>query len=230
MNCNTRDADDMREIDAKHAPRKSIPSWMPSTELFIKVDAARRLYEREVTAFAAHGAYAARRTEDAGANRVECIRTTRQGKAHCARSSSPSIGPPVSFAELLAKWQKLDAGSETDRRENLIAGQLIGEVADSLKPDGGSISVEIDPELHKLSLRTNRDILTLAIRNLHENAVQHTPDGGTVSWRVTPDGGGALRSKTKVPGLRPPNCLLFRNGSSVASTRAHPEQALASPS
>ena len=95
---------------------------------------------------------------------------------------------------------KLDAGSETDRREDLIAGQLIGEVADSLKPDGGSISVEIDPELHKLSLRTNRDILTLAIRNLHENAVQHTPEGGTLSWRVTPDGRG-VEVEDEGPGI-----------------------------
>jgi two-component system sensor histidine kinase QseC len=95
---------------------------------------------------------------------------------------------------------KLDAGLETDRRENLIAGQLIGEIADSLKPDRGSLTVEIDPDLYKLSLRTNRDILTLAIRNLHENAVQHTPEGGTVSWRVTP-GGSGVEVEDEGPGI-----------------------------
>jgi two-component system, OmpR family, sensor histidine kinase QseC len=193
-----RDADDMREIDAKHAPREIYPVVDAINKLFIKVDAARR-HEREVTAFAAHEL----RTPLAGLKTQAQIalsasdNATREG---ALRQILVSVDRTSRLVRQLLAIAKLDAGSETDRRENLIAGQLIGDVADSLKPDGGSISVEIDPELHKLSLRTNRDILTLAIRNLHENAVQHTPEGGTLSWRVTPDGRG-VEVEDEGPGI-----------------------------
>ncbi len=48
-----RDADDMRAIDAEHAPREIQPVVDAINKLFVKVDVA-RLHEREVTAFAAH--------------------------------------------------------------------------------------------------------------------------------------------------------------------------------
>src|SRR6202011_5031713 len=48
-----RDAEDMRAIDAQHAPREIRPVVGALNKLFEKVDAARQ-HEREVTAFAAH--------------------------------------------------------------------------------------------------------------------------------------------------------------------------------
>src|SRR5258708_34884428 len=48
-----RDAEDMRAIDARHAPREIRPVVGALNQLFEKVDAARR-HERQVTAFAAH--------------------------------------------------------------------------------------------------------------------------------------------------------------------------------
>jgi two-component system sensor histidine kinase QseC len=193
-----RDADDMREIDAKHAPREIHPVVDAINKLFIKVDAARR-HEREVTAFAAHEL----RTPLAGLKtqaQIALSASDNATKEGALRQILVSVDRTSRLVRQLLAIAKLDAGSETDRRENLIAGLLIGEIADSLKPDRGSLSVEIDPDLYKLNLRTNRDILTLAIRNLHENAIQHTPEGGTVSWRVTP-GGSGVEVEDEGPGI-----------------------------
>jgi two-component system sensor histidine kinase QseC len=87
---------------------------------------------------------------------------------------------------------KLDAGLETSRGEDVNVGEVVADVIEALKPAAGSIRVELDPALHALSVRSNREILTLALRNLHENAIRHMPDGGTVSWRIAPDGNGVL--------------------------------------
>jgi len=193
-----RDADDMRVIDAKHAPREIHPVVDAINKLFIKVDAARR-HEREVTAFAAHEL----RTPLAGLKtqaQIALSASDNATKEGALRQILVSVDRTSRLVRQLLAIAKLDAGSETDRRENLIAGLLIGEIADSLKPDRGSLSVEIDPDLYKLNLRTNRDILTLAIRNLHENAIQHTPEGGTVSWRVTP-GGSGVEVEDEGPGI-----------------------------
>ncbi len=193
-----RDADDMRAIDGENAPKEIHPVVDAINKLFIKVDAARR-HEREVTAFAAHEL----RTPLAGLKtqaQIALSASDNESKEGALRQILVSVDRTSRLVRQLLAIARLDAGSEADRRENLIVGELIGEIADSLKPENGSISVEIDPKLHHLSLRTSRDILTLAIRNLHENAVQHTPDGGTVSWRMTPDGGG-IEVQDEGPGI-----------------------------
>lgn len=193
-----RDANDMRAIDARHTPREIHPVVDAINKLFLKVDAARK-HEREVTAFAAHEL----RTPLAGLKtqaQIALSATDSATKEGALRQILISVDRTARLVRQLLAIAKLDAGSETDRRENLIAGQLIGEIADQLKPDRKSISVEIDPKLHNLSLQTNRDILTLAIRNLHENAVQHTPEGGSVCWRVTPDGNG-VEVEDEGPGI-----------------------------
>ncbi|MGT2467192.1 ATP-binding protein [Mesorhizobium atlanticum] len=48
--------------------------------------------------------------------------------------------------------------------------------------------VVIDPKLNHLSLRGDHECLYLVLRNLHENAIAHSPDGGTIVWRALPAG------------------------------------------
>ena len=44
------------------------------------------------------------------------------------------------------------------------------------------VTVRIDPALYRIRTSINRELFHLAVRNLHENAVQHSPAGGVVRW------------------------------------------------
>jgi hypothetical protein len=46
------------------------------------------------------------------------------------------------------------------------------------------IRVILCPALHQTSLPTNLELLTVALRNLFENILQHMPHGGTARWSV----------------------------------------------
>jgi two-component system sensor histidine kinase QseC len=49
---------------------------------------------------------------------------------------------------------------------------------------------------------TNRDLLTVALRNLHENAVQHTRPDGTVTWSASyGDSGATISLEDDGPGI-----------------------------
>ncbi len=51
-------------------------------------------------------------------------------------------------------------------------------------------------------LRTDRELLTLAIRNLHENAVHHMPETGSVRWSTaTSDNELAIFVEDEGPGI-----------------------------
>lgn len=179
-----RDADDMRPIDATNAPAEVKPLADAINGLFEKVEAARR-HEREVTAFAAHEL----RTPLAGLKTQAQIAiaaadpTLRQG---ALRQILVSVDRTTRLVRQLLAIAKLDAGAPADSLEDLLPGEVLDEILDK-SPDA-KVRVEIDPALYACSIRADREILKLALRNLHENAVRHMPDGGTVEWRATSGG------------------------------------------
>jgi two-component system sensor histidine kinase QseC len=195
-----RDADDMRSIDDEHAPSEIRPVVDAINKLFVKVGAARR-HEREVTAFAAHEL----RTPLAGLKtqaQIALSAVDNATKEGALRQILVSVDRTSRLVRQLLAIAQLDAGSQAGHEENVNAGQLIGEIADSLKQADAPIRVEIAPELHHLALRMNRENLALAIRNLHENAIQHMPRGGTVRWHMSLDAGG-LVVEDEGPGIPP---------------------------
>ena len=56
--------------------------------------------------------------------------------------------------------------------------------------------------MHRLTVTANRETIGIALRNLHENALQYTPEGGTIAWKVTPDGHGVI-VEDEGPGIAP---------------------------
>ena len=69
-------------------------------------------------------------------------------------------------------------------------GKLLEEIVSSdFAPEA---KVVLDPGVHTVRLVTNRDFLTVALRNLHENAVQHTRPDGTVTWNASYDESGVI--------------------------------------
>jgi two-component system sensor histidine kinase QseC len=185
-----RGADDMSPVEARNAPHEVKPLADALNGLFAKVEAA-RCREREVTAFAAHEL----RTPLAGLKTQAQIAMStvdpavRQG---ALRQIVVAVDRSARLVRQLLALTKLDVGSESDREEAVAVGEILEDVIDALRPTIGRVWVEIDPALRDFKVRANREILMSALRNLHENAIEHTPEGGTVSWRLAPEGDGVM--------------------------------------
>lgn len=185
-----READDMRPIDTGNAPSEVKPLADALNGLFVKVETARR-HEREVTAFAAHEL----RTPLAGLKtqaQIAMAAADPAVKEGALRQILVSVDRTTRLVRQLLAMAKLDAGSQGDGFEDLIAGELLDEIIDGSRPAPDGIRIERDPDLYTLSIRADREMLKLALRNLHENAVGHMPGGGTVAWRAARGGNGVL--------------------------------------
>lgn len=183
-----RDADDMSPIDPVRAPAEVKPLTQALNGLFAKVEAARR-HEREVTAFAAHEL----RTPLAGLRMQAQIAMSggapevRQG---ALQQIVLSVDRTARLVRQLLALAKLDANAEPQACEPVIVGDVFDEIT-ATAPEAG-ISVKIEPALRELTVVASRELLTLALRNLHDNAVRHMPSGGTVTWRSPAAGNGIV--------------------------------------
>ena len=194
----SRDADDMRPISAGDAPQEVRPVAEALNGLFAKVEKARR-HEREVTAFAAHEL----RTPLAGLKthaQVAIAAADPELKERALRQILTSVDRTARLVRQLLALAKLEAGAEQGCKEELNAGQVIDEIVDALKGSSSATSVVTDPALRHLTLQADRELFTLALRNLHENAIFYTPAGGTVRWGAGA-GGKSLFVEDDGPGI-----------------------------
>jgi two-component system phosphate regulon sensor histidine kinase PhoR len=82
------------------------------------------------------------------------------------------------LARALLTLARAHAGQERPRREPVQLSPLLSEVAADLRPrDGVAVEVDCAPGI---AASVNRDLLEQALRNLGENAVNHTADGRVV--------------------------------------------------
>jgi signal transduction histidine kinase len=89
---------------------------------------------------------------------------------------------------LLALWSVQEAGAS--RRERVDLAPLLYELAEEVAPlavDAG-LRLEVDVPAHLPHVRVDPDQIRLAVRNLLDNAIKHTPDGGTVALRAAAAG------------------------------------------
>lgn len=185
-----RDADDMRPLDASRLPSEVQPLAQALNALFDKVEAARR-HERDITAFAAHEL----RTPLAGLKTQAQIAMAAPDPAirnHALSQIVVSVDRMTRLVRQLLALAKLEAESADVREVSHKAGDMLAEIVATAPPLPANIRIEIDPALAEIRLHGARDSWMLALRNLHENAVQHMPDGGVVAWRPTPDATGVM--------------------------------------
>lgn len=183
-----RAADDMSPIAVDNVPVEVVPLARSLNALFAKVELARR-HERDVTAFAAHEL----RTPLAGLKtqaQIAIAATDPAMKEGALRQILVSVDRTTRLVRQLLAIAKLDAQDGAPGAEDVIVGDLLDEIIAALKPSGAPILVDVEPALHSFKVRANREILSLVFRNLHENALQHMPEGGAITWRVSPDGHG----------------------------------------
>ncbi|GEL41870.1 two-component sensor histidine kinase [Methylorubrum extorquens] len=183
-----RDADDMSFIDAGQAPAEVRPLADALNGLFLKVEAARR-HEREVTAFAAHEL----RTPLAGLKtqaQVAMAATDPEIAKAALRQILAAVDRTTRLVRQLLDAARLDAAEETRPLTEIDVGALVAETVANMRVPA-EIQTVVDPELHGYTMRIDPESLRLAVRNLHENAVQHMR-AGLVEWAARPGGGGIV--------------------------------------
>ncbi|WP_207803162.1 sensor histidine kinase [Rhodopseudomonas palustris] len=176
-----RDADDMSPVDASRTPSEVKPLTQALNTLFDKVALARR-HEREITAFAAHEL-----RSPLTALKTQAQVALAANDPAVSRAALQQILLAVDRATRLVRQlltlARLDAHAEIDDRARIAMRPLIEEVVRAT-PRADGIAVTIDDELADVVWNGNRECLELALRNLHENAVQYMPAGGEARWRI----------------------------------------------
>lgn len=201
-----READDMRPVDTANAPSEIRPLATAINELFEKVEDARR-HEREVTAFAAHEL----RTPLAGLKTQAQVALAADDPGTIRAALHQIIVAVDRSARLVRQLlaiARLDARAEIESGEHVSIGPLLKETINAtVTPE--NITVVLEGGVQTMIARGNRDCIELALRNLHENAVQHMTAGGVVQWSrtadcvfVTDDGPGIPNDELKKIGTR----------------------------
>jgi two-component system, OmpR family, sensor histidine kinase QseC len=177
-----RNADDMRPIDPGRVPTEIRPVVTSLNGLFSKVESARR-HEREITAFAAHEL----RTPLAGLRTQAQIAIATTDSATRATALSQilvAVDRTARLVRQLLSIAKLDASDNVGRDRYVNVGAAVEEIVDMQPVRDHRIHVVVDQALAQTFLTANSELLVLALRNLHENAIHHMPQGGTVRWSV----------------------------------------------
>lgn len=178
-----RSLDDMKPINAMHTPPELLPLANSLNSLFARVEAARQ-HEREITAFAAHEL----RTPLAGLKtqaQVAIATNDPAAREIALRHIVISVDRTSRLVRQLLAMARLDAQSGVELKDTVNLGKLLHEIAGPDSTAACSISLVLNPSLYDISLVTNRDLLTIALRNLHENALHHMPNDGAVKWSAS---------------------------------------------
>ncbi len=179
-----RSADDMKPLEVGRIPHEIRPLTEELNTLFSAVDAARR-HERELTAFAAHEL----RTPLAGLKtqaQIAIATTDEQVRGEALRHLVVSIDRTSRLIQQMLTTARLDADPETVRTGEVDVRRLVDEIV-ATHPSGKR-EVVLDFGRCDPMIETNREMLALALRNLHENAIQHSPNEGSVAWTSRRDG------------------------------------------
>ncbi len=204
-----RGVDDMRPIDSSHTPPEVLPLVNSLNNLFARLEAARR-HEREITAFAAHEL----RTPLAGLKtqaQVAIAAIDPAVREGALRHIVASVDRTSRLVRQLLAMARLDAQSEVELKDQVNLARLLEEITWPDKP-GGPGRVLLDPSLGDVTLVTNRDLLTISLRNLHENAMQHMRDQGVVKWSAaTGNSHTAITIDDDGPGIPENELLLVTN-------------------
>ncbi|MEZ0168253.1 ATP-binding protein [Microvirga sp. TS319] len=175
-----RSAEDLSPISLGNPPSEIRPVVEALNGLFGKVAAARE-HERSFTAFAAHEL----RTPLAGLRtQVQVALAAKDAEARegALRQTLVAVDRTGRLVRQLLAMSELDAAVDEGGTQDILVGPALAEVIASLGSGRPPTRVEIDPALHHTTIRMNRELFHLAVRNLHENAVQHSPEGGLVRW------------------------------------------------
>ncbi|WP_371420850.1 ATP-binding protein [Tardiphaga sp.] len=177
-----RHIEDLSELDTTKSPPELVPLVKSLNSLFSRVAAARQ-HERDFTAFAAHEL----RTPIAGLKiqaQVALATSDPGGRERALRNIVISVDRTSRLVRQLLAIAGLDSATVVALDDLVDLRLLIDDVVSAV-PRRSDMRVEVGCGLDKILFRTNRDILTIALRNLYENAINHAGTPGKIVWTAT---------------------------------------------
>ena len=183
-----RGATDLHPLEEAPAPREIRPVIAALNKLFRRVGEARER-ERNFTAYAAHELktpLAGLRTQAQIAIRSDDREVQRQALGHILTS----VDRTSRMVRQLIDMAIVDSSNSAAVLEQADLGVLLEDLASELVGLAAAkdVRIEIDNAGRLPPVVTDRALLRLALRNVLENAVQHSPEGAMVSCRLTDEG------------------------------------------
>ncbi len=197
----TRAANDLRPLEAASLPKEIAPAVNALNGLFKRVEDARDR-ERSFTAFAAHEL----KTPLAGVKTQAQIALASDDPtvhANALRQITMGVDRTSRLVKQLLDLTALEANDSEPTLQPVSARALMRSVAAELPlPQGAArLSVEADGEGAD-RVRVEPHFLSLALRNLIENALNHAPETTGVVCRVEKANGGVrLVVEDRGPGI-----------------------------
>jgi two-component system, OmpR family, sensor histidine kinase QseC len=192
---------DLRPLPAASTPREIRPVRRALNSLFQQLDHVRRT-ERDFTAFAAHEL----KTPLAGL-RMQAQVARRASDAATRDRALDAIAVSVDRSDRMVR-QLLDLAaidSDAASPEALDPVVLIAEITQDIAPWARAAGVRLQVQAKDLPpLHAPRVLIHSALRNLVENAIQHSPQGGVVIVAAHHDAHSlTLTVSDQGPGIRP---------------------------
>lgn len=180
-----RDASDLRPLEDTGTAREIVPVLKSLNGLFARV-AGLRERERNFTAFAAHEL----RTPLAGLKAQAQVALASDEKAirdQALRQIMVGVDRTGRLVRQLLDMSAIEAREPADRRGVVRPGKVLRSLAAGLGDSTKEVTIEVAPDLDGVELEIEPETFTLAARNLLENAVSHSPQGGVVRCRLVGD-------------------------------------------
>jgi two-component system sensor histidine kinase QseC len=186
----SRSPDALAPLDIGHTPNEIRPVVDSLNSLFERVVAARE-HERSVTAFAAHEL----RTPLAGLRtqvQVALAATDPGTRYNALRNAVTAADRTNRMATQLLALAHVDAAERNAPQEWINAGAKLHDLCHELQAFERQRAPDIDETLFRCRIRVNPDAFHMALRNLTENALQHTPGDAALRWSLLPGSPGVL--------------------------------------
>lgn len=175
----TRPASDLSSLPDAHTPSEIKPVIRSLNGLFARVSAARER-ERDFTAFAAHEL----RTPIAGLKTQAQVALGSDDpniRGNALRQIVVGVDRTSRLVRQLTDLTNAEGGEIAPNRRDVNLGKIVGELVDDIHQHYKSApAIETDQKLSEINLSADPALLTLAARNLIENAVLHSHGDGVV--------------------------------------------------
>lgn len=199
-NLAARPASDLSPLDGADTAREIEPVLQSLNGLFARV-AGLRERERDFTAFAAHEL----RTPLAGLKTQAQVALASDDPAirdQALRRITAGVDRTGRLVRQLLDMSSLETMERSRATSPADPAATLRALKDELSQAGKELSITVAPEIERIRLAVDPDLFRLAARNLLENAINHSPRGGTIGCDLaTRDDAAIITIMDEGPGI-----------------------------